>query len=325
MHALHSIMFPSTADVAKQAFHNNQPAAQPCSTLTHFTFEWPSLTRTLSQKPLQLVSLYLRAYLLVDEETALENEKIKLTAKVSLYGGPPTDDGGQREITSVEIVQDVTLSRPSDRWIEVDLTEEAQKFWSQVKHSSEVRISLEAGLVDCHKRIRSPAHFFNPAELPPEADGEGALQPLLLVFANDDRLPSPHTKRETGRNKRSADIGCAKHVHMITFSEIGLTNIWIPTSLNIGKCSGSCSESILRAQSSLGTNHARVMSAVKYIQDNAPRQGLEITTNGPANTPCCAPESFSPNTTLVVQDDTATFGIHRDYYKDLVIESCSCQ
>ena len=312
------------ADVVKQAFQKNQPASRPCSEFTRFTFEWPSLAKALSLKPLQLESLYLRAYVLVNQETVRLNEKISLKVTVSLYG-----EGGRREIGSVEIEREMVLSRPSDQWIEVDLSEEAEKFWHRVNTSSVIRISIEVGAMDCHDRISSPVHFYHPAELPPPAkDRDGSHQPFLLVFTTDNHFPQKRRSQVHNadkRSKRSPENNCARYDHSITFSEIGLTDVLVPTSLNIGKCSGSCSESTLRGDTSLGTNHARIMSTIKTIQGYSPQHGLQITSDGPASTPCCVPNSFQQRTPLYMRADSATLGIRTDYYKDLVVESCSCQ
>ena len=312
------------ADVVKQAFQKNQPASRPCSEPTRFTFEWPSLAKALSRKPLQLESLYLRAYVLVNQETVRLNEKLSLTVTVSLYG-----EGGRREIGSVEIEREMVLSRPSDQWIEVDLSEEARKFWHHVKTSSEIRISIEVGAMDCYDRISSPVNFYHPAELPPPAKHrDRSHQPFLLVFTTDNHLPQKQRSRVHNadkRSKRSPDNNCARYDHSVNFSKIGLTDVLVPISINIGKCSGSCSESTLRGDTSLGTNHARIMSTIKTIQDYSPNHGLQITSDGPASTPCCVPDSFDQRTALYMRDDSATLGIRRDYYKDLVIASCSCQ
>ena len=261
----------------------------------------------------------------MNDEAVRESEQILLTMTASLYG-----DNGRREIDSFEVVQEISLAQPSNQWIEVDLSEEAGKFWEQVKHSSEIRISVETGVMDCYNRIGSPAYVFNPAELPAEADEhrDGAFQPLLLIFTNNNSTqlkPRNQVHNPSNRHKRSHENSCAKHNHMIVFRDIGLTDVLIPSSLNIGKCSGSCSRTILRAHSSLGTNHARIMSTIKTTQDYSLEHGLLITTDGPATTPCCVPDSFNPRTALYMRDDSASLGIRTDYYKDLVVESCTCQ
>ena len=316
--------------MVRQKLRKDQPSpSQPCSSLTHLTFDLSSLVRTLSWKPLRLESIFLRAYLTVNGGATRENEDIKLTATLGLYGAPPNSEE-QSEINSAEVTVEVALSQMADQWVEVDLTGGAQKFWYQVKHSSELKISLETSVMDCVNPIEPPVHIINPAELPPElttADPrEISFQPHLLVFTDSDNHKNSRPQHRETRDKRSSDEGCARRDHPITFSDIGLEDVWIPRTLNIGKCTGSCSESTLRQHSSLGTNHARVMATVRYIQDNIPTQGERITTSGIANIPCCVPQSFYQGTPLIMKEgDGATIAFRTDYYKDLVVKTCSCQ
>lgn len=275
--------------------------------------------------PIQLVNIYLRAYLKVEEEEEIVGlDKVKMTATISLRNP-------KREMARVDITRYLALSQLSDQWVEVDLAEEVGKLWNEVKHSSEMRISIEIGPEDCRKnRKSSPSiYLFNPADLPPEAEKpvNGSYQPFLLVFTHNHRHhyhahTTENNENSHTRNKKSLDTTCSRHNQMITFREIGLTDVLSPLSLNIYKCSGSCSEAVLRSRLSLGTNHARIMSSIKYYQKYAADQGQSITSDGPAHTPCCVPTSYE-HRALLVLDNEGIFSISA-IYRDLVVSACGC-
>ena len=238
---------------------------------------------------------------------------------------PPT--GEKQEMHTAGVETEVTLTGDSNQLVEIDLTEEAKQFWSQVKESSEISVSLRAGAEECQDHSQPPARFFNPAELPQETVSyrDIPFQPILVIFANDDELKARKSKMRDRKRRSLESDSCTRHDYPIIFHNLGLTDVWFPYFLNIGKCSGSCSESTLRYQTTLSTNHARVMSTIRLIQDVAPSHGESITTSGLASAPCCVPASFSPNTALVILEDSNLITFRTDYYKDLVVETCSCQ
>ena len=278
--------------------------------------------------------MYLRTYLKVDQRYLSDDEKITLTSTASLYSPSSGAGGGNTHPGDGDVAeqsQEFILEQLSDQWIEIELTEAATKLWSQIQHSSEVNITITA-TVDCAGRTDSPVSIVNPAEIPLENTDlrEGAFtssQPLLLVLATDDAMKRASSvvtnkTKPTSRGKRQSEDTCDKHDFIINFHESGFTNVSVPISLNIGKCAGSCSENALRQNTSLGTNHAKMMSTIQNIQlydEDSP-----VTFSGPATSAHCVPDSYEPQTALFMTDDTAA-SLHVHYFNDMVVTSCRCQ
>ena len=227
--------------------------------------------------------------------------------------------------------QELILVQTSDQWVEIELTEAATKLWSQIQHSTEVKVTI-AATVDCTGRTNPPISIINPAEIPLDHTElrERALnssQPFLLVLATDDTIKGTsrvktHTTKAINRGKRQTDETCRRHNYNVNFHQYGFTNVSVPISLDLGKCAGSCSETTLRQDSSLGTNHAKMMSSIQNIQQfeaNSP-----VTSSGPATSACCVPASYEPRTTLFMVDNI-TGSLHVHYFNDLVVKTCSCQ
>lgn len=338
MHALHFIMFLSPADVVKNSYRKKQQTGSQCSTHTHYIFQWKPLSEALSVRPLSLDSIYIRVYLQLDQKNVDIGEKFTLEVTVDLRNASKLYTNANSARAS--LTHELTLSEVSDQWIEVNLTDAVKQLWPQkVKNSTEMAVSIRA-TGSCMNEVSIPITFVNPAEIPPNTElrnsSVASAQPLLLVFATDDTLSQrhqrshnvkPHPPNQADRHTRSADNECQRHNHSVTFGEIGLTNVAFPHSLNIGKCSGSCSDQDLREHSSLGTNHARVMSSVRSIQDSSPALGQAVTSDGPASVPCCVPSVFDPQTPLYMADgdgDSSFFSLHRSFFDDLVIQSCGC-
>lgn len=230
--------------------------------------------------------------------------------------------------------QKVILDQVSGQWIEINLTKAVEQLLPHIEHSTDVQVSLKA-TVDCVNQMEFPLSFVQPAEIPLEfiemRESTNKFQPLLIVFADNDAVKKAKnttiTKSHTSkpdRGRRSSSDACKRHDHVLVFSDIGL-NVTIPVSLNIGKCSGSCSYSNLKQQTSPGTNHAKIMSSVQQTQLRLPHK--RVSLSGPATTPCCVPASYRPQTTLLMTDDDNMYSRHSyfAYYNDLEVVSCSCQ
>ena len=328
-------MFLSPADVVRQSFR----ASHPCPASTHYTFQWPPLVEALSLKPLSLHSMYLRAYIIIlDRNDISKNQSIKFTLTMSLLSARTLStailSGTSPSITTT---QEIALDGLSDQWIELDLTEGASGLWSNVKTSNGVKVTVEAR-VQCNDHFKSPLRLVNPAEIPLENKEQressvSTSQPLLLVSARDElatrhnpghtaKTHTPPASYREDRDKRTADPErCQRHNYTVSFSALGLTHIQLPHSLNVRKCSGLCSDDVLREYRDLGTNHAKTMSSVKRIQENLPELGQMVAPSGPASPPCCVPATFQNDTLLFTLEDGVP-SIH--YFNDLVIETCGC-
>lgn len=324
-------MFLSPTDVVKQTFRESQQNAPQYTALTSYIFQWHLLAKALSQKSFSLKKLFLRTYLKVVDQRHTDNAKIMLTSTIKIYNGSKAQSSSHTHNNGTSIAQQSqeVILELCDQWIEINLTEAAKTLWPQIASTTEVEVTVKA-VVDCVDRIRVPFSFVNPAEIPLEytetRDSSISNQPLLLVFANDEEMKlsdrdssnmNPHTTSTTDHSRRSISDICQRHDFVINFNDLDLRNI-TPLQLNIGKCSGSCSETNLRQRSSLGTNHAKIMS---NIQSRVPNT---VTMDGPATSPCCVPTLYYPQTYLLMLEESGTFTI-RPHFKDLEVISCSCQ
>lgn len=327
-------MFLSPPDVVEQAFREKQHTASPhCTSLTYYVFRWSSLVKALSKDTIHVKKVYLRSYLKIDQQHNANNQ-ITLTSTMSIDNGKKSAHMHEGGSLTAQQSQKVIPAQIPGQWIEIDLTKAVKQLLPHIKQSTDVQITVRA-TVDCANQIEAPPRFVQPAEIPLEftemRESTNTFQPLLVVFANNDAVTkmknttitkSPDTSKPD-RGRRSSSNACKRHDHVLVFSDIGL-NGTIPVSLNIGKCSGSCSYSHLNQQTSLGTNHAKIMSSVQQTQLRLPHK--RVTLNGPATTPCCVPASYRPRTTLFIIDEDR-FSLHNyyAYYNDLEVVSCSCQ
>lgn len=260
-----------------------------------------------------------------------------LTSTMSIYNGKKSlNDAHMHEggLLTAQQSQKVILDQMSGQWIEIDLTKAVKQLLPHVEHSTDVQVTVKA-TVDCVNQMEVPLSFVQPAEIPLEftemRESTNEFQPFLIVFANNDATVKKAKNTTTtnsntskaDRSRRSSSDACRRHDHILVFSDIGL-NVTIPVSLNIGKCAGSCSYSNLKQQTSLGTNHAKIMSSVQETQLRLPHK--RVSLSGPATTPCCVPAAYRPQTTLLMIDDN-TYSLHSyyAYYKNLEVVSCSCQ
>lgn len=331
------IIFLSPTDVVMQTFREKQQTATPdCTRFTHYIFQWSSLVKSLSKKSIHIKRVYLRTYLKIDQRN--ENEKIMLTSTVSMYNGKrTTNDAHMHEGGSLtaQQTQEVTLAQVPGQWIEIDLTKAVQELMPYIEDSTNVHVTVKE-TIDCANQIEAPPSFIQPAEIPFEIrESIITFQPFLVVFADDDITKQTfQTKKnaitekkhpsKADRGKRSPSDACQKHNQMVVFSEIGL-NGTVPHSINIGRCSGSCSHSHINQQTSPATNHAKVMSSVKQIRRHLPHK--RVSLNGRPTTPCCVPASYNPQTTLFIIDGDDMFSSHSywAFFNDIEIISCSCQ
>jgi hypothetical protein len=209
----------SDKDVVRQSYRpTHQLQISPkCSTLTHFIFQWHILAEALSHKLIRLDRVYLRTYLKVDQRYASDNEKITLTSTMSIYNASSDDISGNMRPGDANVAQqsqELILVQTSDQWVEIELTEAATKLWSQIQHSTEVKVTI-AATVDCTSRTNPPISIINPAEIPLDHTElrERALnssQPFLLVLATDDTIKGTsrvktHTTKAINRGKRQTD------------------------------------------------------------------------------------------------------------------------
>ena len=330
------IIFFSLLDIVKQVFRKNHQTTPRDSAVTDYVFQWHLLAELLAQTPTSLKNMFLRIYLKTDQEYTCEDEKIMLTLTMNIYNASRPQNGAENSYTYKEDTsitqqsQEIIIAPPSDQWVEINLTKIAMKLWSHIKYTTEVRVTVMA-TTDCVDQVNFPISFINPAEIPLESNElrenlVTSAQPLLVVFANNEYVfKEIHKNHDTmshaaNRSKRSSSGACHREDHQITFSDLDI-DVLVPQVLNIGKCSGSCTEYDLRQDSSLGTNHAKIMSSVMSIQTNYPE--ITVTSSGPATTPCCVPATYNQSIPLIVNEGSGVS--HTRYFSDLVVQSCSCQ
>ena len=308
-----------------------------CSTSSYYTFQWAQFVEELSMKQIYLKSMYLRVYLKVNPMN-IHNKNITLTLTLTLFN---TESDNQK-LESSTIRENMTLSVLSDQWVELDLTRAAAELWPLVKDSTEVRVTVEAR-TDCDEQREPPLSFVNPATIPLENKELreqliATAEPLLLVLCKDDTaipqmLAHYTTSNNNNRGRRSATTGgeeeteeeteeeeieeeeeeqeevCGRKNFTINFSDFGLPFIIYPDSVDIGMCSGACTDYLLMQQ---GNNYAKLMSRVLARQ---------LSMTDPASSFCCVPVSYSSLEVLI----QLPAEVRITSVNNFKIDSCGCR
>ena len=121
-------------------------------------------------------------------------------------------------------------------------------------------------------------------------------------LGNSDRDVDSNRASQLNVHKRSP--ACAKSSYTVTFSEVGITNVLQPTSVNIYQCTGACSSSPLVYEN--GVRHTELVK----INTAA----ITSITHPPVK---CTPKSYLPLAILYTNSSLIT-------HQDMVVDECGC-
>ena len=330
---LEFIVSIASADVVRQNFRESLWRSEKCATFTQYNFKWDSLSRALSERELGVEKAILRAYIQVIQRHVREGENVNvtLTATMNIDTGENDTVGDLGVFTGQ---QEINVANGSDSWIELNVIEGTRAIWRLVQNYTKVQVVIKAE-VNCTQQKKVPIKFVNPAEVPlhQQKRREWLLlfQPFLVVTVRDKVKMKEITSMADDTNimelvvmdrkKRNIYSHCTLSNFSIVLHHIGLTNVLNPYQVNIRKCSGHCSHTILRRFSSLGTNHAKLMASVNLLQRLDPTS--MVSANGRAEEPCCVPSEYDSIYLHMFNEFDGSFVINR--YNNFIATSCGCQ
>lgn len=262
-----------------------------------------------------------------------EGEGVDVTLTVTMN----IDTGENDTVGNLGVLagqQEISVSRESDTWIELNVTEGTGKIWGLLHNYTMVQLVIKAE-VNCTHQRKVPINFVNPAEVPlhqlRRRERLLQFQPFLVVTVREEvkmkeitsMVDNTNVMDLTGmdRKKRSIYGHCTLSNFSIVLHHIGLTNVLNPYQVNIRKCSGHCSHTVLRRYSSLGTNHAKLMASVHLLQTYNPTS--TVSTDGFAEEPCCVPTEYDSIYFHMYDETDGSFVINR--YNNFIATTCGCQ
>ena len=236
---------------------------------------------------------------------------------------------------------EITITNGTDQWIEINITEGTSEIWQLVKNCTRARVLLKAQ-VDCIHQKKVPFNFVNPAAIPlshvKRRERLLKFQPFLVLSTrdevsltaedqemvnvdedNDSSILELELEETLNREKRSST--CARSDFTITLQDIA-SKIVYPYQINIRKCSGYCSHSILRRYSGLGTNHAKIMASIYLHQLSSNRNNYELSLSDPAKEPCCVPKEYA--SVYVYLNNSIDESVQLTRYNNFIATSCAC-
>ena len=325
-----------SVDVVKRNYREALRSREKCAITSQFNFQWDSLTQALSEKEQTLQKAIIRTYIQVIQRHFRQGESvnISLLAYMDVYNennerlhNEPVFSG-QHEIT---------VTNGTDQWIEMNLTEGASGIWQLLKNCTRARVFLKAQ-VDCIHQKKVPFNFVNPAAVPlSQVKRKERLlnfQPFLVLSTRDeapltaeemvnvdDGNDSSIFELEEAMNREKRSSTCALSDFSVTLQDIA-SNIVYPYQLNIRKCSGYCSHSILRRYSRLGTNHAKIMASMYLRQLSSNRNNDALSLSDPAKEPCCVPKEYA--SVYVYLNNSIDESAQLARYNNFIATSCAC-
>ena len=252
-------------------------------------------------------------------------------------GTSNTSDLGDGVIARQKVV---SVSRGSDGWIELNVTKGLEGILPQmqIKNYTDIQVIIKAE-VDCNNQKTVPFYLINPAEIPLDQvirrERQMDNQPFLVVFGDNEETKEALRKQKEeevigpgvddrselvygGPWKRSVSkrstSSCQKSDFTLNFHEFGLTTVIYPRSLNIFKCSGTCSNG--HYFFGPGALHANIMAA-SYNQQPLESSGEPVTA-----TFCCVPTKYE-YTYLLLRVGLENIAIVA--HGDLVVQECGCR
>ena len=273
---------------------------------------------------------------------------VQLSVELNLFEGSNRSVAATRNSSAQ--LRSISINSESNGWLELNITSALREVWPPTDNLTLVEVRLVAE-VDCETFKKVPLNFINPAEIPLERatrrERHLKLQPLLLVFSDDAQVKNQIAKgkeeidmgNETievhgaedfdnrrKRKRRSTDSdSCDIQNFTINFADLGLVNILSPHSVNIKRCLGNCSHTVLKKSpdQNLATNHAKIMASAQILyklQKFQSNSSLMYLTE--PKVPCCVPIEYSP-VYLIRQNHT--LAIELKMFPNFVVEKCGCR
>ena len=303
-----------------------------CSKPYEFLFEWSSENRQLP--PSEAV---LRVYMQSRDNRFTKKSTLTVNVSAMLQATNTSEMDQEREWT---FLRSIGVQKNSSGWLEFDVTHLLFNFWNSGTNQAVVGIVLKFD-VDCTEN-RIPLKLTNPVAWSIDKTRRSkasGLQPFLVVstddvvikriiarntfmFSSDEPIlsvPEEQAQTEVERRKRNSDDHiCRIEDFIVSFSDLGISNILRPLFLNVRQCGGSCSINHAPNTLSLTTNHARLMTSATSIHKH-----VEPSSNpSPPKNPCCSPISYYPAYLMIGYPEST---IEVKLYSEFTVKECGCR
>ncbi len=259
---------------------------------------------------------------------------------ISTTVGPIRRNGSTANSSTVAGRGQITVSRSSDEWTELNITEGIRALWPPSKDQPHVEVTVTMR-VNCQSQKKVPASLVDPASIElsrtKRRERHERLQPMLLIITDDkdvkqrikedrtDLVPEMDVLNNENRTllsnradrKRSTPGACAIENFVVTFMAIGLPHFRFPISYNARKCAGSCQHTTLKREPSLGNNHAKIMASAhiaSILSDHTLFSEIPPT-------PCCVPTRYSPISIIMQTRE----GWKSQVFASMRVEECKCR
>ena len=335
-------------DVARESFREKPFVNTKCVSYTQYIFQGSSEIQSLH---IRSWNSTLHAYIKTINRHFRSDEPVSVTLTVTMIpynenGTSNTSDLGDGVIARQKVV---TVSRGSDRWMELNVTKGVEGILPQmqIKNCTDIQVIIKAE-VDCNNQKKVPFNLINPAEIPLDQvkrrERQMDNQPFLVVFSDNEETKEALLKeKEEEEIDPGVDNGnelvydgqivsnrstssCQKSDFILDFHELGLSNytldfydigglstVILPRSINIFKCSGTCNDR--RVYNGSDAVHAKMMAAF-YNQQTL--SGEPVT----ATFPCCVPTKYRPVSLL---HRVASDAFVVKLYPYLMAKECGCR
>lgn len=330
----------SSTDIAKQEFREKPQSNAKCATYTQYVFQWSSLSNALSEADFDVQSAVLKAYIQIIPRHVGEGEHISVSLSVAMNPGNANDTN----LTSGPFAgeQEISVTHGSDQWIDLNVTESIKAVWPLIRSTTEVQVIIKAE-VNCVSQKKVPFNFVNPAEIPLDQDKRRErhldLQPYLVVFADNSitkqqLMQAPPDVVGVGsydildiieeRMKRSGSPDhCSISNYSVNLHDLGLTYVLAPSRINIYKCSGACSHTVLRRNSHLGTNHAKIMASIDAHLQQPNSENSAFAGLPAPSPPCCVPIEYEVVYLFLQSPDSTSSEVRG--YSNFKATKCGCR
>lgn len=311
----------------------NEIRGSSCSKPYEFVFEW-----SLENRKLPPSAAFLRVHMQSRDNRFPKDSTVAVDVSATLQATDTiaeTDD----ERTLWTFLKSIDVQKNSSGWLEFNVTQLLFKFWSSETQQAIVSITLRFD-VNCTQNEKIPMKLTNPVAWSVDKarrSKASIFQPFLVISTDDIRIKRVIVKNifmfssdepilstsdeqpEPERRKRDTDDHiCRVEDFVVSFSDLGISNILRPLALNVKQCSGSCSINYAHNTLSLTTNHARLMTSAASIHENH----TPSSNPSPPKNPCCTPISYHPAYLMIGYPHST---IEVKLYSEFTVKECGCR
>ena len=285
-------------------------------------FDWSSLRNDTFDSHFNLSKAILRLY--KDGNFTKGCSNVTLQAKV--YCEHAT---GASEFTGMAYNIEMANGK---YWEELDLTQQFKSLWPIPYRGDQVYVTVTLKSQCANNNLPIKLYDLKAISKLKLRRRLYDNQPVLCLYLKDDMteklarnaaaghvqpIPSDEVLSvpENGiRTKRSTSTKCRKVDHIVSFKELGLSYVILPTEYNAGKCVGGCNYGYINGlaarESYKVNNYAKLLAAQAH--EDQPETGM-----------CCNPGEYDPLMLLISTADGSS--VKQKLYHEMKVRECYCR